>query len=177
MYSVTLTSAGQAYTQKLTLKPDPRIKVPQSVYDQQFALAERAYDAMGKIAPALHQASVWEKQIADLHDPARPSASGDAAQALDAFSKQLETVVGPVRGFGEEVPDNTAPTLRSVNADLAAADGAIESADAAPTREATGALAQAEQELSTVLPQWQSLQQQAAVLNQKLTAAGLKPLR
>jgi hypothetical protein len=52
-YTIKLTVSGKSYTQPLTVKMDPRVKVPLATIQQQFTVARRVYDAMNTVAAKL----------------------------------------------------------------------------------------------------------------------------
>ena len=152
-YRVRLTVGGKTLERPLTLKPDPRIKLPQAVYDQQFSMVERALNGAAELAPAIKNAAELQKQIAEakLHAPA-------LASSLDRLSKQIDEVAGAPVEYGAERPDGV--TLNSVSSDFLALAAAVDSADAVPTAEAVAGLASAEQSGKLVLQRWSEVMKQ-----------------
>jgi len=55
VYTVRLTVDGKSHTQPLTVKMDPRVRTSALAIQQQFLLAKRVYDAMGKAHERLAQ--------------------------------------------------------------------------------------------------------------------------
>ncbi|GAC1663401.1 MAG: hypothetical protein NVS9B15_26460 [Acidobacteriaceae bacterium] len=169
-YTVRLSYGGKAASenitleQRLTLKPDPRIKAPQSLYDQQFATSMRAMQSAARLAPAIQQATTLQKQLADAQAKTK-------LRALDDFSKKLDAIAGTTfMGLGPEGSDHL--TLRSVSADLSAVSAAADSADAPVTAEAQNALRNSAQQVPLLLSQWQLLITQLPSLNEQLRSAG-----
>ena len=149
-YTVRLSYGGKAYDQKLTLEPDPRIKAPQAMYDEQFATATRAMDDAAKLAPALQQVASLRKKLA---------ATETKSAAASAFTARLDDVAGAApTGLG--AAGSSHPTLNSLSGDFTAIAAAADSADAPVTAHAKQALRNAESALPALLNQWQALQAQ-----------------
>jgi photosystem II stability/assembly factor-like uncharacterized protein len=143
-YRVRLTAAGKSYEQPLQLAPDPRVKATQQVFIQQFNLAKRIYDAMERAGSALRQI---EERRAALKQQPNPD-----------LDRKLVELAGASRGEEEEgAPAPSAVTLRQVNMSLSHLLGVVESADAAPTKQATGAAQSALNQLDRLLSQASAL--------------------
>ncbi len=145
-YTVRLTVDGRSFTQPLTLRPDPRVKVTEGDLDKQFALATRVADAMNRDFDALQKIRALRKRIdAGGHRAERPAA------ALDEKLRALEDGAGP-GAVREE-------SLSRLGARLASAFLAIESADAAPTAEAAATSEELTKALARQLERWEEIQQ------------------
>jgi hypothetical protein len=139
-YRVRLTASGKIYEQPLQVAPDPRIKTTQQVFVQQFNLAKRIYDAMERAGSALRQI---DQRRADLKQQPNPD-----------LDRKLVELAGAGRGEEEEgVPAPSVATLRQVSASLSHLLGVVESADAAPTKQATEAAQTAFSQLDRLLAQ------------------------
>lgn len=139
-YRVRLTVAGKSYEQPLQVAPDPRVKITQQVFVQQFTLARRIYDAMERAGSALRQI---DQRRAELKQQSNPD-----------LDRKLVELAGAARGQEEEgAPSPSGVTLRQVSTSLSHLLGVVESADAAPTKQATEAAQAALTQLDRLLAQ------------------------
>jgi photosystem II stability/assembly factor-like uncharacterized protein len=121
-YTVKLTVDGQAFTQSLTLKMDPRAAIAPPGLTQQFTLATKIVDLMNKTYAA---AVSLKPQAASL----QPQAASLQESQGSRRREDLETL----------------------NADLATAYDAVEGSDRAPTVQATRAVTALEQRARRLL--------------------------
>jgi hypothetical protein len=121
-YTVKLTVDGQAFTQSLTLKMDPRATIAPPGLTQQFTLATKIVDLMNKTYAA---AVSLKPQGASL----QPQAASLQESQGSRRREELETL----------------------NADLATAYDAVEGSDRAPTTQATRAVTALEQRARRLL--------------------------
>lgn len=139
-YRVRLTVSGKSYEQPLQVAPDPRVKITQQVFVQQFTLARRIYDAMERAGSALRQI---DQRRAELKQQSNPD-----------LDRKLVELAGAARGQEEEgAPSPSGVTLRQVSTSLSHLLGVVESADAAPTKQATEAAQAALTQLDRLLAQ------------------------
>jgi len=138
-YRVRLAVAGKTYEQPLDVAPDPRVKASAENYAQQFALARRIYDALQQAGDAIRQI---DQRRAELKQQPNPE-----------LDRKLVSIAGVARGEEDEegAQTPTAVTLRRVSANLSHLLGVIESADAAPTKQAGEAAQEAFQQLDELL--------------------------
>jgi photosystem II stability/assembly factor-like uncharacterized protein len=177
-YRVRLSYGGKMVEQAMTLKPDPRINAPQSLYDEQFATAMRAWNDAAKLAPALEQETALRKQLNELRSKAKTGQKDDTVllSTIDQFTAKMEAAAGTsFTGLGPL--GSEARTLRSVSGDLMAVASAVDSADQPITVEAIKALEVSEAASPQVLSVWQSVVQQLPTLNAELERAGLTPVK
>jgi hypothetical protein len=98
---------------------------------------------------------------------------------LAALDRQAIDLSGGEGGSDEEGPparSGGAPTLASLNGQLAQLFGVIEGADATPTTQAALAWHDLHASLTTLLGQWQQLEKGVGPLNEQLKQAGLPVL-
>ncbi len=175
-YAVRLTAGGQALTQALVVKKDPRVSASDDDLARQFEFARRIEVGRLPVAIALGQAGGLRKQTAALD----PKASSEAAAALSEFGQQLDRAAGPAIS-PEEFYDvsQAAPTsLLRLAVSLARLQGAVESADAAPTADAVTGFAEREEATRLGLARWKDfLGTGLPKANAALAAAGLAPIR
>jgi hypothetical protein len=178
-YTVRLTASGRTVTQPLVVVRDPRL--PASVGDaeliRQHDFAQEIQAERVRVGVALLQAASLRKQIED----SRKKASGASASALDGLSAAIDLAAGPpIPGPGEDTaedPGSDPNTLRRLAASLADLQAAVESADAAPTRDARAGFVARGKLVARGLTRWQELlETDVAAAGKALVAAGLPPL-
>jgi photosystem II stability/assembly factor-like uncharacterized protein len=154
-YTVRLTVGGQAYTQPLALRLDPRVSTPALGLAQLAALTKQMYDAAAAARAAYDQARALVAVLDTAHGEGR-----------DAFKAQLDSLAPAPRpragrggggggGFGAR-PAGPA-TLESASAGLLAAAMAMQNADVAPTAAQVAACDRARATAAPVLAKWTSL--------------------
>jgi photosystem II stability/assembly factor-like uncharacterized protein len=173
-YTAVLTVAGKSYKQPLTVRMDPRKKTSLADLERQFAVSQRAADAMKRVFAAAAKGTEIEKQLSGL----TPSAADQAA--VDAFRQHLTEVLGKADlGYGAAStpmdPDTT--SLRHLSGKLRMVLYALQSADAAPTPDQEAALTHFEGTLAATEQQWNTLLTvDLPKLNEQLKQAGQKQI-
>jgi hypothetical protein len=175
-YTVGLIVNGKTYTQKLTVKMDPRVKTPVTTLQEQYDLAERAYKGWDSAMHAYNQVHALRAGIAALLS----GSSGAVTTAL----QELDVRVAPLEGAGRRGGNRNAPpagtrlkAFSRLQGEFSAVFGIIEDADLEPTVQAAEALHAAEQGRRQTMAAWTSLQQKdLPALNAQLKAAGLETL-
>jgi len=160
-YTVVLEAGGQRYTAPLAVTEDPRVTATADDLRRELALSM-------KIDTALAEASNGYREKAAL-DKLLDARFQKTAKIDPATASSIEKL--------RAKPATGAPTFEAVARKLARAEGALESADAAPTEEqergATDALAQ----LDMAKKDWATAKAgPLAELNAALTRAGQKPV-
>lgn len=139
-YRVRLTVAGKTYEQPLEVGPDPRVKTTPQEFAQQFEWAKRIYDGLGEAAETLREIDQRRAQLKQ-----QPNAELD---------RKLVAIAGHARGEDDEEGESaSAVTLRTVSASLSHLLAVVESADAAPTKQATDATEETLKQLATLQSQ------------------------
>ena len=178
-YIVRLTVEGRVYTQPLTLQMDPRVKATPADLEMQFKLAQQSATALADVSFASTQASGISDQVQrlDLKTKGNPTLSA----ALAGFEHRLGQIAGPVfPGYGLPVTplDTDQSSLRHLVAAFTELQAAVESADAAPTREQETALEKDKATLESTMAQWQQmLAHDLPNLNTELKQAGMSEIR
>ncbi len=98
-YTVTLTAAGEKYTQPLTVVMDPRVKTPASGLEQQLSLSLKLAKLMGDDFEALSRERT-----------ANPAAKSDLQPNLARLNRELSQVFEIIQG------SDNAPTTQAVAA-------------------------------------------------------------
>ncbi|HXM75602.1 MAG TPA: hypothetical protein VN971_02400, partial [Thermoanaerobaculia bacterium] len=177
-YSVRLTAAGQTRTQPLVLRKDPRVKASEADLVQEFELAREVEKERLRLASALRRAESLERELAGLRG--RELKVAGAADAVEVFSRELESVAGPVPVPGSEdfFEESEVPrTLRRISASLARLARSVESADAAPTPDAIAGARWRREAGGEALNRWEELlRSDLPRLNGILQAAGIPPV-
>jgi hypothetical protein len=168
-YKVVLTAGGKTYTQPLTIKLDPRLRVSQADLAQQLDLEMRIGAGMSASFAAFHQvrdarAVLGErKRVMGEHPEA-----ADAIAAANALDEKLALVADGTRtetGLGPE------------NRELARFATMVQSADIRPSDTAREAVLEVCSALNKSLAQWRELNsREVAAMNALLQRNGQAPL-
>jgi hypothetical protein len=174
-YTVRLIVGGRTLTQPLVVSKDPRISATDADLAQQFELARQVEAERVRLAAALSQSRALREAVATL----RVKPAGEAQVALDAFSRRLDVAAGPPLDSEEYFDESEAErtNLRRLWSALTRFQGAVESADVAPTPDALTGFAQRREAVSQGLSHWKDfLGLEVPALNRALQAAGLPPI-
>jgi len=147
-YTVRLTADGKSYTQPLKVAMDPRSVATPAELTKQLQFGLSVMRAMEKAAAAGMEASALRTRVA-----------GDAA--LSAELNAIAGGGGGGRGRGGRGGGAGAPTLASVNGELAGALAISESADRMPPATAYAAFEAANTTLNGLLEKWRALKAKA----------------
>jgi len=143
-YQVRLTVGGKSLIQSVEIMMDPRVKPSSADLQKQFALEMKIYNG-------LQQASQAWAQIGDFLK------RGNLDQTIAA---KASSIAGTQRPGAQEAGGESNPaTLARVDGMLARLAGVVDSADAAPTAQATKAVDDTLAQLQSLLAQWESLKQ------------------
>jgi photosystem II stability/assembly factor-like uncharacterized protein len=179
-YTVRLTAHGKSSSQPLTIKADPRVKAPQDALVRQFELASKLSARRGEVSVALQQVGELRKQIA-----ARKKEAGEKAEvtkALEELNQKLEAIVeaesnGGFGLYGLALPSKDQEGLPKVAAALSGLLSIVESADVAPTTDASTASEKWNKAAEETLARWAAFQKEdLAKANELLQKANLKPM-
>jgi hypothetical protein len=134
-YTVVLNAGGQKMTQPLTVVPDPRIKIPQSAYADQFALAREIEAERALVSAAMEEAGKMAKTSNDPH----------IREIADLTPE----------GVWWLAPSSTT-SLRFIDSALGNLQNVVDSADAAPTSDAHASWAKLKPAADAALARWNS---------------------
>ena len=180
-YTVKLTAAGKTMSAPLVVKMDPRVKTSTVDLERQFQTASTLAVGIGEFTAAVQRADDLEKQIAARSTEARGNA--ELATALADLGKIVGAVAGAGAGggygyFGFAVPGKEPTTLRQALTAYGALMGIIESADTAPSADATAASERWEAAGKATLGRWEAVQTtELARVNSLLEKEHLQPLK
>jgi photosystem II stability/assembly factor-like uncharacterized protein len=172
LYTAKLTVNGHTYSQPLTIKLDPRVKISNEGLAQMFQMESRLASMMTDSSRSLSEARSAREQLQKLAG----QASGPLAEALSAFEKKLEAVLGGTSALpGAGAAGATITGVSRAIGDLYAE---VDRADATPTTAQRNATAETEKRVSEAITQWTALKNKdLPELNQQLHKANLREIR
>jgi hypothetical protein len=177
-YSVKLTVGGKSYSQPLVVKMDPRIKASEADLRKQFEMEAGAVEGMNESYEALRVVQSLRAQLKDRSSAKSLPAS--LAQSIQALDKEAADLEGSAQSpfFGTPPSGKAQENLSTLNQHFAGILTVADSADAAPTKQATAAYQELESSLEDALARWKKLQQtDLPVLNGSLKLSGLKEIQ
>jgi photosystem II stability/assembly factor-like uncharacterized protein len=139
-YQVRLTVDGKSYTRPFKLVMDPRVKASPQDLEKQFALEIKLVQAVEKATAAVEEIRA-------------------AAQAGKISAEDEKKLAGARRPRGQAAPEAgpQTPSLAQVIANLAQLITVIDTADAAPTTQASQAAEKMLAQLDALLKQWNAM--------------------
>jgi photosystem II stability/assembly factor-like uncharacterized protein len=170
-YTARLTVDGKQFTQPLTVKIDPRIKTPLSDLQAQAALQAGAVTGMNQSYYALSQVQSVRAQLKE----STAKAKGKLAESLEDLDKQCATLAGATTStfFGTPPSGKQPENFSTLNQHLGQLLGIADSADAAPTTQASKVFNELSSDLNTMLKRWNDLKQNSVPkLSSELQKAG-----
>jgi len=155
VYTLRLTANGRTVSEKLTVRMDPRVKAPAAALVRQLALSLQLRDAIGRSHEALEELHALRSTI--RHGRAADSTLAPDLRALDdrvaAFEGTASTRPIDARAAGPRVT-TPAPNLTALHEQLSQLYELAQGADAAPTTQASAAIADRLAALKTALARW-----------------------
>jgi hypothetical protein len=174
-YAVKLTIDGKAYTQPLTVRMDPRVKTSEADLRKQFEMEAGIVKGMNESYETLQQVRSVRPQVTDRAGKAK----GPLADSLNAFDKQAAELEGSSQGafFGVPPSGKKPENLSTLNQHLSQLLSVVDSADAAPTTQASSVYVELQDALGKLLAQWQTMRDaDLPSLNTSLKKAHLEEL-
>jgi len=174
-YTVKLTVDGKTYEQPLTIRMDPRIKTSDADLRKQFEMEAGIVEGMNKTFEALQQVRSLRPQITDRAGKVK----GALADSLAALDKQAAQLEGASQGafFGVPPSGKQPENFSTLNQHFGQLLGVVDSADVAPTTQASAVYLELEDSLGKTLAQWKKLRDgDAAALNASLKKAHIAEL-
>jgi len=166
-YTVVLTAGSNSYTQPLTVKMDPRVKMSQAELEQQLTLSQQLCDVRAGLEPIGKIFDSLVEQLTKLRDQSLPKNVEEKLNALNSKLKEL----GPPNPRPGETPSLHA--LDSVK-DLFQQ---IQGVDAAPSDRVRAAVNDVQAQATLLTKRWKEIvAQEVAALGRELQAAGLARL-
>jgi photosystem II stability/assembly factor-like uncharacterized protein len=175
-YTVKLTVDGKSYTQPLVVKMDPRIKTSLADLRKQFEMQSGSVEGMNESFEALSQV---QSVRAQLRESATKAGKGALADAIAALDKQAAELEGATQSNFFGLPPGAKPpeNFSTLNQHFGGILGVADSADAAPTTQATAVYKELKDALEKLLTRWTKIRQQdIPAINAELKKAGLAPV-
>ncbi|MEO8044911.1 MAG: glycoside hydrolase [Spartobacteria bacterium] len=169
IYSVVLTAGGKSFTQPLTLKMDPRLKVVEAELTKQFELSKRLQDLRAELAPIGKSYEAFVAELKKAKD--RVGEKKEAQEAIKNLRTKLEEFANPAA-----VRDGAALELDVLNK-VVKLFGDLQDVDAGPTAQQEIACGDLQRSARSVLERWPAIPPEATALNAKLQAAGVEPIK
>ena len=173
-YTLKLTVDGHTYTQPLTVKMDPRVKISPAGLLQQFTLSLKAYEGVEEIRVVVMKVAKLKDQLKSLHERTGRTAIADS---LAAFEQMVNSIVGgggSGRRFRRASAGTTQPTFNGVSSQLQGLMDLFQGADAVPTSQGVAAFDATEKDLIRLFERWEAFQKKdLKKINNQLRAAGL----
>jgi len=172
-YTVKLSVEGKGYSQPLVVKMDPRIKTSLADLQKQFAMQSGSSAGMNESFEALAQVRSVRAQLMVRAAKAGKGALADAISALDKQAAELEGAAQS-NFFGLPPGAKQPENFSSLNQHFGGLLSVADSADAAPTTQATSVYRELEGDLEKLTARWTKIRQQdIPALNTELKKAGL----
>ncbi|MEO7208140.1 MAG: hypothetical protein ABI145_15475, partial [Steroidobacteraceae bacterium] len=175
-YWIELQAGAKHYRQRLTVAPDPRIKL-NAAYAQQFELARNIEHERVKIAQVLAEASRIHGAIAGSGKGAEPALRAELT-AADQHLLAITDIAPAKKSFDSSGSSpHTARSLRNLGTTFQSLARAIDGADQAPTMDAQQGYALQRALLDHVLEEWEKFKAADLLkLNTRLRSAGGSPI-
>lgn len=173
-YTVKLTVDGKAFTQPLTVRMDPRVKTADADLRKQFEAEAGIVEGMNETFEALQQVRALRPQLTERAGKAK----GGLADSLSGLDKELAQLEGSTQGafFGVPPSGKQPENLATLNQHFGQLLTVVDSADAAPTTQASAVYLELEGSLEKLLAQWNKVRTELPALNASLSKAHLEPL-
>ena len=163
-YTVVLTVGGRSYTQRLTVKMDPRVKMSEAELQEQLTLSKQLSELRASLEPIGKVFDSLVEQLTKLREQSLPKNVEDKLNALNTRLKEL----GP-----PNARPGAAPSLHALDS-ANELFGQIQGVDAAPTDRVKAAVNEVPGQATALTKRWQEIvAQDVPALNQNLHAAGL----
>ena len=167
-YSVVLTAGGKTFTQPLSVKMDPRLKVSGADLAKQFELSKALYDTRVALDPI---GKSFDALVAALANAKEKAGNQPIKAKIEALQKKLEEFADPARvRTGQALELDVLSKAGSLFADL-------QEVDAAPTPAIEAAAVALQQDAKAAIERWRTVAQEVSSLNSELDAAGIEKIK
>jgi photosystem II stability/assembly factor-like uncharacterized protein len=179
-YVVKLTANGKSYEQPLLVKMDPRVKASQVDLEKMFQAEALLAKHLSEVAIAMKNATELQTNITD-----RKKGAATDAELTKALTSLEQKNAGLIGAEGEEqydllglaIPAHESVTLREALSAARRLLYGVQSADVAPTADATYAIQKWDAATKDLLQRWNTLwQEDRERLKPLLLKSNLKPL-
>jgi len=175
-YTLKLTVDGKSYTQPLTVRMDPRIGTSFADIQKQFHLEHESTVCMKTSFEILSSVRSLRGQLKGRGEKAGKSVAGERIATLDKTLADMEGAAQPAF-FGVPPSGKQPENLSTLNQHFAALLAVADSADAAPTTQATAMFKELVEDLRRQVIRWVNIRDYEVVaLNAELKKAGVTPV-
>ncbi len=174
-YTARLTVDGKEFTQTFVVKMDPRIKSSLADLQAQASLESGAVAGMNQSYDALTQVASIREQLKDV----ALKAKGKLAESLKSLDQQCAQLAGATVStfYGTPASGKESENFSTINQHFGQLLAIADSADAAPTTQASQVYASLSEQMNDLAKRWQELAQTTIPeSNQQLQKYGLPPL-
>ena len=167
-YSVVLTAGGKTFTQPLSLKMDPRLKVSPADLAKQFELSKALYDTRVMLQPI---GKSFEAVAAGLAKAKEKAGDKPVKEKIEGLTRKLEEFADPARvRAGQSLELDILSKVGSLFGDL-------QEVDAGPTSQAEAAAKDLVRDAKSAVERWRALSQDVSAFNAELDAAGIERIK
>jgi photosystem II stability/assembly factor-like uncharacterized protein len=173
-YTVKLTANGKSHTQPLTVKMDPRIHTPLDELRGQHDMEMGAVEGMNESYEALAQVKSVREQLKAI--AAQVGAKEKLVKDLAALDSQCAELEGATQQvfFGPPTSGKQPENFSTLNQHFSAMLAVADSADSAPTTQATAAYKELAGSSAALHRRWSAIREKNILdLNGELKKAGL----
>jgi len=173
IYQIKLTVDGRAFVSYVEVKMDPRVKVTTPALGQQAALEEKIIGSMRQSFKVVEQIKHLREQLAQTRERiGTDPGTKPLLDQLTAFDKEAADQIAVEQTY----PPVGIISAASLNSSLSALLVSVESADTAPTAQATTTFALYRRLLDQQLAKWENLKSKLPAINAALQQRQLPPL-
>jgi hypothetical protein len=167
-YTVVLTAGGRSYTQRLTVKMDPRVRMSEKELQEQLTLSQQLSELRASLEPIGKVFDSLVPQLTKLREQSLPKNVEDKLDGLNARLKEL----------GPPYPRPGAPPSLHALDSARELFGQIQGVDAAPTDRVKAAVSEVRDQAAVLTKRWPGITgQDVPAVNHELEAIGLTSLR
>lgn len=163
-YSVVLTANGRSYTQPLTVKMDPRVRMSATELQEQLNLSRQLSDFRATLDPIGKSFDLLVEQLTKLKEQSLPK---NVQDQLDALTARLRELGPPHLRPGAPPSLNGLDSVKSLFEE-------IQGVDAPPTDRVKAAVGDVRTLATSLTERWRKIvSEDLPALNKELQAAGL----
>jgi hypothetical protein len=167
-YSIVLTAGGKSFTQPLTVKMDPRVKISAADLAKQFELSKTLYETRITLQPI---GKSFDSLVAEVARVKEKAGDQPVKEKIEALEKKLQE-------FGDPAPARPGQRLQfDVLVKVEQIFGDLQEVDAPPIPRVDAAALSLLRDAKTATERWRAIPQEVAALNAALEAAGVEKIK
>jgi len=167
-YFVVLTTGGKTFTQPLTVKMDPRVKVVPTDLAKQFDLSKALYETRATLLPI---GKSFDALVAEVAKAKERAGEQPIKEKIDAFHQKLEA-------FGDPAPSRPGQPLHfDALSKVEQLFGDLQESDAGPTPQVEMAAVALQRDARSAIERWHAIPADVQALNTELQAAGIEKVK